>query len=311
MTDDPKSTSLPVLVALLIAPSVLACGDTPRRPDAPPPESESTAAPSLPPARYVTVLAWTAGGGRPSGVLWMENWTGASGDLVRMYRGWRLDGDTAREVLAVDDTLPVAPAAWRPLPAPGLRLSVDPGGRLSSLDVGGGRVRLRLDRELASWRGATGADQRLRRGRLLAPDADTAVAGVIAAVLRFERLPGGPGPAGPGRTLLLSGEDGRGLLVLDEGTERPWSRGWAWNGEGALSSLDPTSLPDTARGRGAWTFPGASGRDAADEWRVPEGDSLPASGADSSAAFRVLPASGRVGRGAGVVPARGYLLVAP
>ena len=257
------------------------------------------------------MVAWTAGGGRPSGVLWMENGTGASGDLVRMYRGWRLDGDTARAVLAVDDTLPVAPAAWRPLPAPGLRLSVDPGGRLSSLNVGGGQVRLRLDRELASWRGATGADQRLRRGHLLAPDADTALADVIAAVLRFERLPGGPGPTGPRRTLLLSGEDGRGLLVLDEGTERPWSRGWTWDGEGALGSLDPSSLPDTARGPGAWTFPGASGLDAADEWRIPDGDSLLASGADSSATFRVLPASGRVGRGAGGMSARGYLLTTP
>lgn len=310
MTDDPQTTSLPVLVALLITSVALACDDAPRRPDAPPPESGTTAAPSLPPARYVTVLAWTTGGGRPSGVLWMENWTGASGDLVRMYRGWRIDGDTARAVLAVDDTLPVAPAAWRPLPAPGLRLSVDPRGRLSSLDMGAGQVRLLLDRELSSWRGATGADQRLRRGRLLAADADTAVADITAAVLRFERLPGGPGPAGPARTLLLSGEDGRGLLVLDEGTERAWSRGWTWDGQGALTSLDPASLPDTTRGEGRWIFPDAAGSDAL-EWRVPGVDSLPAPGADSSAAFRLMPASGRVGSGAGGRPARGYLLLAP
>lgn len=311
MTDDPQTTSLRVFVALLMASvALVACGDAPRSPDAPPPESAETAAPSLPPARYVTVLAWTAGGGRPSGVLWMENWTGASGDLVRMYRGWRIDDDTARAVLAVDDTLPVAPAAWRPLPAPGLRLSVDAGGHLSSLNVGPGRVRLLLDRELASWRGATGADQRLRRGRLLAADADTAVADVTAAVLRFERLPGSPGPAGPARTLLLSGEDGRGLLVLDEGTERAWSRGWTWDGQGALTSLDPSSLPDSARGGGTWTFPNAAGSDAV-EWRFPEADSLPAAAADSSAAIRLMPAAGRVGGGEGGTPVRGFLLLAP
>ncbi len=310
MTEVPQRTLLTGLVALLTA-VFLACGDSPRSPQREPPDSSVQASPSLPPARYVTVLAWSAGAGRHSGVLWMENWTSASGEMVRMYRGWRVDGDTVRSVLAVDDTLPVAQAAWRPLPASGLRISVDPRGRLSSLNVGPDEVRLRLERELASWRGATGTDQRLRRGRLLAADADTALAEVTAAVLRFERLPGGPGPAGPARTLILAGGDGRGLLVLDEGTERPWSRGWTWDGEGRLTSLDASSLPDTARGEAAWTFPDGAG-DVAVEWRVPEGDSLPASRRDSAASFQMLPVAGRVGRqGSGGLPAGGCLLLAP
>lgn len=310
MTEVPQRPLLPGLVALLAAVS-LACGDSPRPPGRAPPDSSVQASPSLPPARYVTVLAWTTGDGRPSGALWMENRTGASGEMVRMYRGWRVDGDTARSVLAVDDTLPVPQAAWRPLPASGLRISVDPRGRLYSLKVGPDEVRLRLERELASWRGATGTDQRLRRGRLLAANADTALSEVTAAVLRFERLPGGPGPPGPARTLILSGGDGRGLLVLDEGTERAWSRGWTWDGEGRLTSLDASSLPDTARGEGAWTFPDGAG-DAAVEWRVSEGDSLPASRRDSSASFRILPVAGRMGRrGAGGLPAGGFLLLAP
>lgn len=313
MTEDPQPSFLPTLAALLAAVALLACGDGSRGPEPSPPETGAEASPTLPPARYVTVLAWTGGGGRPAGALWLENWTGASGDLVRRYRGWRVGDDgEVRSVLSVGDTLPVASAAWRPLPAPGLRISVDPGGRLSSLDVGPGDVRLRLDRELASWRGATGADQRLRRGRLLAAEGDTAVVDVTAAVLRFERLPGGPGPAGPVRTLLLSTGDGGGLLVLDQATGRPWSRGWAWDGEGSLTSLGGASLPDTARGPGAWTFRRSRPNGDGGEWRVsPEGDALPAARPDSAASFRLLPVAGELAAGTGALPAAGYLLLAP
>lgn len=313
MTEDTQRTLLLAALALLAAWTPLACGDAPRSPEPAPSESAAQASPSLPPARYVTVVAWTAGGGRPAGALWLENRTGPAGDLVRTYRGWVVDGDSARPVLGVHDTLPVASAAWRPLPAPGFRISVDPQGRLSALNVGPGAVRLRLERDVASWRGATGADQRLRRGRLLAAGTDTAGAEITAAVLRFERLPGGPGPPGPARTLLLSSDDGWGLLVLDEGTARPWSRGWTWDGEGTLTALDASSLPDTARGEGAWTF-GAGTRDGAPEgWRLsPGGDSLVATPPDSMASFRVLPVRGRrPGGAAGKVVARGYLLLAP
>lgn len=316
MTEDTLRTFLLAALIPVVAGAHLACGESPRRPEAGPSESSAQASPTLPPARYVTVVAWTAGGGQPSGALWLENRTGAVGDLIRTYRGWRVDGDTARPVLAVRDTLPVASAAWRPLPARGFRISVDPRGRLASLDVGPGEVRLRLERELASWRGARGTDQRLRRGRLLGADADTVLAEVTAAVLRFERLPGGPGRAGPVRTLLLSGDDGRGLLVLDEGTERPWSRGWTWDGEGAATPLDAASLPDTSRGEGAWRFGGRSREGAGSDWRMTGGDSLAASRADSlrpdsAASFRMLPARGRVSGPAGELPAGGYLLLTP
>lgn len=312
MTEDTQRTLLLAALAVLTAWTPLACGDAPRSPEAGTPESAAQASPSLPPARYVTLVAWTAADGGPAGALWLENRTGAAGDLLRTYRGWLVDGDSARRVLGVRDTLPVASAAWRPLPAPGFRISVDQEGHLSSLNIGPGAIRLRLDRELASWQGATGTDQRLRRGRLLAARSDTVGAELTAAVLRFERLPGGPGPAGPARTLLLSGEDGSGLLVLDEGADRPWTRGWTWDREGALTALDASALPDTARGEGAWTF-GASARGgAAEAWRMPEGDSLAPAPPDSIASFRVLPARGRVSTGAaGELTVRGYLLLAP
>lgn len=309
MTEDLQRTVL--LAVTLLAAVPLACRDAPRGREPAPPDTAPSASASLPPARYVTVLAWTAGGGSPAGVLWMENWTGASGDLVRRYRGWRVDGASVRPVLRVSDTLPVAAAAWRPLPAPGLRLSVDPRGRLSSLNVGPGEVRLRLDRELASWRGATGSEQRLRRGRLLAASGETATAEITAAVLRFEQLPGDPGPVGPARTLLLAGEDGSGLLVLDEGTDRPWSRGWSWDDQGSTTQLDAASLPDGSPGEVPWTFPGPDRGGVRAEWRVSGADSLAAARADSPGSFHLVPATARVREGRGARPARGYLLLAP
>ena len=315
MTESQQRTRLPLVAALLAAVLAPACGDAPPSREPAAADTSASAPASLPPARYVTLLAWTAEGGSPSGVLWLENATDEAGDLSRRYRGWRVDGDAVRPVLSVDDSLPVAAAAWRPLPAPGLRLSVDPRGRLSSLDAGDGELGLRLNREIASWQGATGADQRLRSGRLrtVSEDGDTTSTPVTAAVLRFERLPDDPGPAGPLRTLLLAGEGGRGLLVLDEGARRPWSRGWSWDADGALEPLDDAALPDTARGPDAWTFrpPLRNGGRAA--WTVSGADSLPAQagGEEGTPPFTVLPAEARSGESGGGPPARGFLLVAP
>lgn len=327
MTERQQRTDLPALLAMAILAAPLACRDAPRSPEAEPPDTSPPATASLPSARYVTLVPWTARGGETAGLLWLENATDDDGGLVRRYRGWRVDGDSVRAVLAVDDSLPVAAAAWRPLPAPGLRLSVDSRGRLSSLTVGAGEaegedegegwstVRLRLGRELATWRGATGTDQQLRRGQLLAPRGDTSELDVTAAVLRFERLPGDPGPAGPTRTLLLAGEDGRGLLVLDEEAERPWSRGWVWDADGGLSPLDAAALPDTSAGQGSWTFRGPDPAGPGGEWSLPGGDSLPAPAAEAATpTFRLLPVSARTGAGSGAgsgALARGLLLLAP
>lgn len=315
MTERPQRSDLPALLALASLAWAAACSDAPRSPDRAPPDTAPQSSATLPPARYVTLVPWTAHGGRPAGLLWLENGTGGEEGLTRRYRGWRLDGDSVRPVLAVDDTLPVAAAAWRPLPAAGLRLGVDTRGRISSLDLGGGEVRLRLDRQVASWRGVTGTEQRLMRGRLLPPGGEAGegdATRVTVAVLRFEQLPGDPGTAGPTRTLLLSGGDGRGLLALDEEAERPWSRGWAWDPGGALTAMDAADLPDTARGDGAWSFeaPGPAGGQP--EWTVSGGDSVPGGAASGpSAAFRMLPVSARPGTDAGPGPARGLLLLAP
>lgn len=313
----------PVPTLLLAALLWAGCGDAPaprerpaRRAEAPPGGS------SLPAATYVTLVAWAAEDGRPAGAYWLENRTDGDGVLGRRYRAWRLEGDSARRTLSVDDELRAAAAAWRPLPAPGFRVSVDPAGRLTALETSGPAAsRLEVGRELATWRGSTGRRQRLAEGRLLPADSGAAPAPVAVLSLRFERLAGDPGSAGPARTLLLSGRGGRGLLALDEGGARPWSRGWAWNGDGGLRPLGDASLPDTAAGPGAWRFrlPG-EGADAGSGWRV-----RPASPDDSAtlppreetadgprtASFRLLPVRARVREGRGARPALGFLLLSP
>lgn len=270
----------------------------------------------------MTLLAWTADEGRPAGVLWLENRTDGAGSLHRRYRGWRLDGDSVRGTLSVADSLAVPAAAWRPLPAPGLRLSVDPRGRISAVETSrDGGSRIELGTELASWRGATGRRQRLVRGRLgrgdpALPAADSAAEGtrVTAAVLRFERLAGEPGTAGPARVLLLAGRGGRGLLALDGGADRPWSRAWWWAPDGRAGRLDAAALPDTSEGAAGWRFGAAGAAGAGPEWHVPAtGDSTAAGeiGRRRPDGFRLSPVAARLREGRGARPAGGFLLLSP
>lgn len=316
MTEAPKRTRLLALLALVATALPPACRDAPPSREAHSPETAVSAAASLPAARYVTLVAWTASGGRPAGLLWMENSTGDSVALGRRYRGWTVEGETVRSALRVDDRLPVPAAAWRPLPAPGLKLSVDARGRISSLSVGGSGTRLRLGRQLSSWRGGTGQEQRLRRGTLRT-EGDTARTPVTVAVLRFEHLAGDPGPVGPSRTLLAADGGGRGLLALDEESRRAWSRAWSWDAEGAVRRLDAAALPDSAGAGETWSFRAPPEGGLPVEWRIaaPEAAAGGAGGeATGSAAgsapgeLRLVPVSARLLEGEAGRPARGVLL---
>lgn len=295
------------LAAALVLSTAAACGGKPddarQRPDSAP--EASTA--SLPSARYLTLVAWTAPGGRPAGVLWLENRAGASDSLDRRYRGWSLDGDGPRRLLSVDDRLPVRAAAWRPLPAPGLRLSVDTRGRITALRVGGGEIRLRTERGLASWDGGRGQRQRLVGGRLRTAG-DSAATDVTVALLRFEHLSGEPGPLGPDRTLLLAGGTEGGILVLDESPTRPWSRGWSWDADGTVRRLEAGALPDSARAGGPWRIavPG-QGMSPSRQWSVAAGRGPPS----PDPGFVLAPATADIGRSEGASRPGGFLLRSP
>lgn len=295
------------LAAALALSAAASCGGGPgdarQRPDSAPEASRA----SLPPARYLTLVAWAAPGGRPAGVLWLENRAGASDSLDRRYRGWSVGEDGPRRLLSVDDRLPVRAAAWRPLPAPGLRLSVDTRGRITALRVGGGELRLRTERELASWRGGKGQQQQLVSGRLRTAG-DSAATGVTVALLRFEHLSGEPGRLGPDRTLLLADATEGGILVLDEGRARPWSRGWSWDAGGTVRRLEAGALPDSARAGGPWRIavPG-EGTSPSRRWSVAAdgGRRSPDTG------FLLVPATAETGGPDGASRPRGFLLRAP
>lgn len=293
--------------ALLLLAGAAACGGEGPRGGRPPADSAPRAADAtpLPPARYLTLVAWTAPPGRPAGVLWLENRADSAEGLGRRYRGWSLTDRRTRRVLSVDDRLPVRAAAWRPLPAPSLRLSVDTRGRISEVRLADGDLRLRTGEELASWRGPRGQRQRLSTGRVRAAG-DTAATEVAVVLLRFEHLTGEPGRLGPSRTLLLAGEGQGGILLLDESPSRPWSRAWRWNAGGRVRRLESAMLPDSAPPGGPWRIavPGV-GRAPAAEWHVAAGGPGPRR---PSPGFRLLPASAAIGAIGGPTRARGFLL---
>lgn len=293
-------------LAATLALAAAACGgDGSEDAGAPEESAPEASTASLPSARYLTLVAWSAPGGRPAGVLWLENRTGSSDSLDRRYRGWSLDGDRPRPLLSVDDRLPARSAAWRPLPSPGLGLSVDTRGQLTAIRLDGGDFRLRTGRELASWRGAGGQRQRLLTGRLRTAG-DTAAVEVTVALLRFEHLAGEPGRLGPSRLLFLAAAE-RGLLVLGEGRSRPWSRGWGWDAGGRVSRLRAGSLPDSVRPEGGWRIavPG-DGTGPPTEWIVAAEDAPPPPA--SPGEFVLGPASAGTGGEAGAPRARGFLL---
>lgn len=300
------------LAAAVLALSAAGCGGDGAEEPAPPPEAApDPSAASLPPARYLTLVGWAGAGGRPAGALWLENRTGAADSLRRRYRGWTVGGDSARRVLLLDDGIAARAAAWRPVPGPGLSLSVDTRSRLTGLRVAGGRIRLRIGRELASWRGARGERQRLAGGRIRS--AGDSAAAVTVVVLRFEHLAGDPGRLGPARALLLADASGGGILVLDQGVDRPWSRGWSWGRDGRVRRLGRDALPDSTPGGGPWSFevPGEE-REGVRVWEAAAEGGAPSAGpARGEAEPEVAPASATIGGSAGAPRAGGFLLRGP
>lgn len=249
----------------LAASAFLACAPDPSPPPrAERPEDTAGEEVDFPAARYVTALSFLAaqdpasGGALPEArVMWFTNRT-APATLRRAYRGWDGGGSEGgwRPVLQVTDSLPLPRAAWRPLPAEGLRIRISSGGVLDGLTLraSGGSTRLDLGPALATWRGSTGQQESLRRA-LLRTDS-TSLPGVTAT-LRFNRLEEEGGPLGPGRLLLVAAADGSGLAALaDPARHAPWNRVITWSDSGSESwpALEPAVRLDSVAMGEAWSF---------------------------------------------------------
>lgn len=203
---------VPILAAVL---ATAACGENASRNEGrravPEPPGESGV--TVTPAAYRTRVAFAPHGGGPAVHLRLAQ-TARPGALERSYRAWTVREGPARLVLAVDDTTPVPRAAWRPLPAPGLRVRVGPGGRLEGLTLSGadgGPLRLAIDSVLAAWTGPTGQPERLAAARAIR-GADT-VAGLLLERRRARPLDD-PGPRDRSGLLLVAGPGPAGAAVL-------------------------------------------------------------------------------------------------
>lgn len=200
---------LPVLAVL----AATACGEPDSRGEGrravPGPRGEAV---TVTPAAYGTRVAFVPHGDGPSAYVRLDQ-TARPGALERSYRAWIVEDGAARRDLSIDDTVPVPRAAWRPLPAPGLRVRVGPGGRLEGLTLTGGGepLRLAVDSALAAWSGPTGQPERLAVARAVR-GADTA-AGLLLERRRARPLDD-PGPRERPGFLLVAGPGPVGAAVL-------------------------------------------------------------------------------------------------
>lgn len=202
------------LLAALAVAAAAACGEPRSEGDGrravPEPGGEPAA--TVTPATYRARVAFAPHAEGPAVYLRLAQ-TARPGRLERRYRGWRVVDGGVRPILAVDDTVPVPRAAWRPLPAPGIRVSVDRDGGLSGLGLTtpNGRVRLTVDSTLVRWSGPTGQAERLAAARVVG-------AGDTAAGLLLERRGArpldAPGPRERSGLLLTAGPGPAGAAVL-------------------------------------------------------------------------------------------------
>ncbi len=208
--------------------ALLACSDAappPERPGERPDEPAATGA--AVDARYLTTYAFVSAGAQgPQLYAHLLNETSPA-YLVRDYGAWLVAGEGRwQELLSVRDTLPVPRAAWRTLPAPGLRLLVGDDGETMALLLGERRaeVRLRPESPLAEWTGATGQREYLAPARL------SAGGEVHQGLLFFRRaasLWDRDAGLGPDQVFLLADSAGAAVLVAGS-AEQPLGSLTAW-----------------------------------------------------------------------------------
>lgn len=252
-----------VAVSVAVGAVLLGCDgqEADHRPAASATEAAEDPGDFVTPAVYVSRLTFVGFGPDQALLhLRLRNQTTPSA-LVRRYRGWRVRDGNWRPVLSLRDSLPVPRAAWRTLPAAGLRIRVGEAGELDGLVVGGVSRRLRLDagETVAEWSGMSGLRETLRRATLL--DGPVPEEGLVLfqQSARPERIRSEP-PAF--QTLLVADTLGDGLLLIRSraAPEAP-ARAWTWIGGQAHEWLDAVLRPLTPRegstGRWALELPSA------------------------------------------------------
>ncbi|WP_423927651.1 hypothetical protein [Candidatus Palauibacter sp.] len=202
-------------------------------------------------ARYLTHLLFADGDG--NAFFGSFDQTARGPHLSRDYEVQVSDGGPWRSLLLARDTLAVARAGWRLLPAPGMSVRVGDAGQVVSLhftgppdraDEGAEAMRLVAGEQVSVWTGPTGQRESLGIGVLqTGPEA-------LPGMLFFRRAARAlriPAPAEGGETLLFADSLGNGFLIHAGALGQPavaytWLHGIeaTW-GEVMLAPPDPAS----------------------------------------------------------------------
>ena len=205
-------------------------------------------------ARYLTHLAFAGSDGR----LFYGSFdqTAERGRLERAYGVWWAGADGWQSLVETRDTIPVARAGWRLLPARPMTVRIGDAGQIVSVafspdDESESAVRLQVGEEVSAWTGPTG--QRESLGIAVIHAEGRASLGVLF-FRRAARALGIPPSAPPSRSFVLADSIGNGLLIHEGGATGP-SVVHAWL-HGALSSWTDLVLePADSVGRSArWSF---------------------------------------------------------
>ena len=166
-----------------------------------------------PRAGYLTSLTFVGFEPSPSLVhLRFEN-EADRGRLALSYQGWVAGRTDWTSLLAVEDTIPVARAAWRVLPTRGMRLGISRGAQIESVrfPLDGTPLRLEALDVISSWSSSTGQRETLRSAELLlGPGAE---AGLLLQRRRARSLDT-ERPTFPSQAFVLTDTVGNGLIIL-------------------------------------------------------------------------------------------------
>jgi hypothetical protein len=124
---------------------------------------------SHPRAGYLTSLTFVGFEASPS-LLHLRFENQADRDrLALSYQGWVAGRAEWSPLLEVEDTIPVARAAWRVVPTRGLRLRIGRGAQIEAvrLPLDGTPLRLEALDVISSWSSSTGQRETLRSAELL------------------------------------------------------------------------------------------------------------------------------------------------